>query len=167
MGLGFLFIVLGIMGVLMAFLVTLATTVAFGVLFLVGGVAQTMHAFSLSGWKERGGYLAMGVVYLLAGCLVVFNPLAASAAFTFLLAVALVVLGVCRIGFAVRYRGHKKWLWPLVAGNLSILLGIMIMVQWPLTGLWAISLLISLELLFHGAGFVALPLFDRRAGVGR
>ncbi|UFS68600.1 HdeD family acid-resistance protein [Geomonas sp. RF6] len=160
--LGILFVLLGVIGLAMAFLVTLATTVAFGVLFLAGGVAQSVHAFSVSGWKERGLYLLMGVLYLVAGLAVIFNPLAASAVFTFILALVLVVLGVCRIAFAIRNRGQSRWEWPLMAGNLSILIGIMIMLQWPLSGLWVLGLLVSLEMIFHGWSFMALPLFGKR-----
>src|SRR4051794_33655755 len=79
--LGILFVLLGAIGLAMAFLVTLATTVAFGMLFLVGGIAQTVHAFSVAGWKEKGTPLIMGLLYLLAGVAVIFNPFAASAVF--------------------------------------------------------------------------------------
>jgi len=47
-------------------------------------------------------------------------------------------------------RGTAGWLWTLLGGVLSVALGVMIINEWPQSGLWVIGLFVAIEMLFAG-----------------
>lgn len=60
------------------------------------------------------------------------------------------------------------WGWQAMNGVITLVLGILVLAQWPVSGLWAIGLLVGIDLTFYGWAWVALaldPLVDasRRA----
>lgn len=160
---GILFVVLGTIGLGMLFLVTVASILFIGVLAIVGGAAQLIQAFTAHGWRNILSAVLIGALYLFAGAVIIGNPLASSAALTLVLAWALVVLGVMRSVFAVQHRSYRLWGWSLFSGLLSIVLGFLIMAQWPVTGLWVIGLFVSIEMIFHGWAHIALAVTKKEA----
>jgi uncharacterized membrane protein HdeD (DUF308 family) len=45
-----------------------------------------------------------------------------------------------------------------------LLLGILVLAQWPVSGLWVIGLFVGIELIFAGVAWVALALDLRSLG---
>jgi uncharacterized membrane protein HdeD (DUF308 family) len=45
-----------------------------------------------------------------------------------------------------------------------LVLGILILAQWPVSGLWVIGLFLGIELIFYGAAWIAVALRVRPAG---
>jgi hypothetical protein len=58
----------------------------------------------------------------------------------------------------------KNWGWLLPLGIVSIVLGGIIVAQWPVSGLWVIGLFVAVELIFHGWSYVFVALAARKAG---
>ena len=158
LALGILFLVLGIVGLGMTFALTLASVLFFGILILIGGVAQIIESLKCRGWKSIIYHILIAVLYLLAGIFVVSNPAAASAVLTLLLAFALMAVGLVRIVVSFQLRGLKNWVWPLIGGILTVLLGLMIAVKWPVSGLFVIGLLVAIEMIIHGWSYVFIAL---------
>jgi len=50
------------------------------------------------------------------------------------------------------------WGWQALNGSLSSIMGILIMAQWPVSGLWAIGLFVGIDLIFYGSAWIALAL---------
>jgi uncharacterized membrane protein HdeD (DUF308 family) len=48
--------------------------------------------------------------------------------------------------------------WHALNGGISILLGILVLAQWPISGLWAIGLFVGIDLLFHGITWTVFAL---------
>lgn len=163
LALGILFIVLGTVGLGMTGMLTLTSVLFFGILLLVGGGAQLVQAFKAKGWKSVIYSLLIAVLYVVAGLFVINDPVAASATLTLVIAGVLIAIGVIRIGIALHIRGSGLWIWPLLAGILSIGLGIMILSRWPVSGLWVIGLFIAIEMIFHGWSLVSIALLARAA----
>jgi uncharacterized membrane protein HdeD (DUF308 family) len=158
MALGILFVALGTIGLGMLFALTLASILYLGILLLVGGAIQTVQAFSFQGWRNVASHLLMGVLYLFAAYMVIANPVAASATLTLLLASALVVLGIVRGATAIAHREYHQWGWLLFSGIVSVVLGVMILAQWPVTGFWVIGLYVAIDMIFHGWSYIGLSL---------
>ena len=55
------------------------------------------------------------------------------------------------------------WGWQAVDGIIAIVLGLLVLAQWPTSGLWVIGLFIGIDLIFYGAAWIALAL-GLRAG---
>ena len=59
---------------------------------------------------------------------------------------------------AFRFKGFKNWFWPLLSGAVSIILGLMIINQWPVSGLWVIGLFVAVELMANGWSSIMITL---------
>jgi uncharacterized membrane protein HdeD (DUF308 family) len=161
---GILSIVLGTIGLGMTFGLTLASVLFFGVLLIIGGGVQLVDAFKCRGWKGTLWHVLIALLYVAAGILIVVDPVLASATLTLVLAGLLIAVGAARLVMAFQHRSAPGWYWPLIAGLVSILLGIMILAQWPVSGLWVIGLFVAIELIFNGWAYVFVALAARRAG---
>jgi uncharacterized membrane protein HdeD (DUF308 family) len=47
------------------------------------------------------------------------------------------------------------WGWQAVDGIIAIVLGLLVLAQWPASGLWVIGLFIGIDLIFYGAARIA------------
>jgi len=164
LALGIVSIALGTYGLYMTFALTLASVLFFGILLLVLGVSQLIHSFSCKGWKSVLWHVLIALLYVAAGIDIVADPVRASKVLTLLLAGILAAIGVFRILMAFQLRGVADgWYWPLLSGIVSILLGGLIVAQWPASGLWVIGLFVAIELIFNGWSYIFIALAARKA----
>jgi len=156
LALGILLIILGTIGLYMTLFLTLASVFSFGILLLIGGVAQFVHAFKARGWKSIALSLFIAVLYILSGVMVIANPVAASGILTLMLAGAIIGIGIFRIAMGFQLRGFKNWIWPLLSGIIAILMGAVITLQWPISGSWVLGLFVAIEMIMNGWATVAI-----------
>lgn len=159
--LGILMVVLGVIGLLMAATFTVASVLVFGALLVVGGVAQVIEAFRAKGWKSTALHVFIALVYIAAGAIALYDPVAASLSLTLFIAAMLIVAGVLRAIMALQMRPLRGWVWVLAGGILSVLLAVAILVQWPLSGLLAIGLFVAIEFLINGWSCIVFALAAR------
>ncbi len=161
LGMGIALIVLGLLAMGASLITTLATVVVFGILLLVGAIFQIVAAFWGHQWRGFLLHLLTGVLYLIAGIFMIDNPLQAALGLTLLIAAFLLVGGALRVILSVLER-FDGWGWLLINGIVSLLLGVGIWRQWPLSGLWVIGLFVGIEMLFCGWSWVMVGLAARR-----
>jgi uncharacterized membrane protein HdeD (DUF308 family) len=158
--LGLLLVVLGTVGIVASGLLTLASVLLLGWILLIAGAAVAAHAF----WARRwGGFfvqLIFGLLNLVVGWIMITRPGIAALSLTLLLGVSLVVQGVFRTTAALAAHADGRG-WLLVSGIASLLLGILIWSEWPVSGVWVIGLFIGIDLLFYGWWLVSLALSVR------
>lgn len=165
LALGILFIILGTVGLGMTFFLTIVKVLFLGVLLLIGGAAQLIEAFKHKGWKSLLWDILIALCYLGAGVLVIYDPVGASIALTLVLAFALIAIGVFRVIMALQFKlAQVRWM-TLLSGIASIVLGVLILAQWPVSGLWVIGLFVAIELIIHGWSYVFIALAARQAPV--
>lgn len=162
--LGFLFLILGLIGLGRLFALTLAGALFFGVLFIIGGVAQFVEALKCKGWKGVAFHVLISVLYVVGGVFVIQDPLAASVLLTWVLAAVLIGAGILRIIMAIQMRSSGSWIVPLLGGIISLFLGGIILAKWPLSGLWVIGLFIAIELIVNGWSYIFIALAARTSG---
>lgn len=156
-GVGAVLIVVGLAALSWSVAATLVSVEIFGWLLLFSGAITVGHAFVRRRWAGFFLELFAGILHTVVGLLMVSNPAASAAVLTLLIAMFLLIGGLFRIIAAVTTRFHH-WLWMLLNGIVTFLLGILIWQQWPLSGLWVIGLFIGIDLLFHGWSLVMLGL---------
>lgn len=164
MVLGILLIVLGIVAIAFPFLTTIAAKIFLGWLFLIGGIVQVVHAFSTQNWSAFFLNLLVGALYVLVGGWLAFFPLAGILALTVLLAAMFILEGVLECGMALRTRPHEGWVWMLIAGIIAILVGVLIAAELPSSAVWAIGLLVGINMISTGWAFVFLSLAAGKRG---
>lgn len=155
-GLGLLFVVLGTIGLGMVVGITLVSVLFLGAMLVVVGVSQLIDSIQSRLWKAVVGHVLIGLLYIVAGGLVIYDPLLASSVITAFIATALILIGVTRLIMAIALRGSSGWGWLFFAGLVAIILGGLILAQWPWSGLWVIGLFISIELIVNGWTYIFL-----------
>ncbi len=158
--LGALLIVVGLVAISSSFIATLATVVILGILLMIGGVVEIVDAFLGRGWRGFWMHLLGGILYLVLGFLFVQRPLAAAAFFTLMLAAAFFVGGLFRIVVALSERFYG-WVWVLLNGIVTLVLGILIWREWPEAAFWVIGLFVGIDMLLDGWSLVITALTIR------
>ena len=72
-------------------------------------------------------------------------------------AMAFIILLACANVF-MRYVVGKPWGWVAFSGAVSILLGVMIVAQWPASSLFVLGLFLGIDLIFIGSGWITMGL---------
>jgi len=163
LALGVIQLILWIIGLGMTFGLTLVTILVYGIFLLIGGGAQIVQIFATKGWKGIILHLFIAILYVLAGIIIIANPLAASLIITLFIGFILLITGILRSIMAFRFKRFKNWFWPLLSGMISVLLGLMIINQWPVSGLWVIGLFVAVELMVNGWSSIMIALVARKA----
>jgi len=55
------------------------------------------------------------------------------------------------------------WGWQALDAIITFVLGVLLVSQWPISGLWAIGLFLGIDLIFYGCVWVAIALGLRNA----
>jgi len=161
--LGVVQILVGMLAIGSPYIATLASAVFLGWLLIVAGVFQGVQAFRARAWQGFLLHFLGAALYLVAGVLVVTRPAAGALTLTLILAIFLTVEGVSRAVLAFRLRDHPGWAGLLVGGVLGAILGVMIWLKWPSSGLWALGLLIGVNLIFNGFCLIAIASAAKRS----
>jgi len=154
---GIALIVLGMLALGATLWVGIAAMLFFGSLLLIGGILEAGHAFWRRGWSGFFVDLFGGLLYAVLGLLILTHPISAVVAVTLLIAVGLIVGGTFRAAIALSVH-YQHWIWLLLSGLISVLLGVMILNQWPPDSLWVIGLFIGIDMIFNGWSLVMLGL---------
>lgn len=164
LALGILFVILGCIGLGMVVGLTLASMLFLGVLLIIAGCSQFIDVFKGKNWEAVAWHALIAALYILGGSVVIYDPFLASTIITAVLASVLIIIGLTRFIMALKLRGSSGWGWLLFAGIIAIALGIMILMHWPISGLWVIGLFIAIEMIVDGWTYIFLALGLRRAG---
>jgi len=153
--LGIVQIAVGMLAISFEFSATMASVVALGILCLVAAGAQLAAAFWVRPWNKSLLFVLLSILYAVAGLLMLQHPLIAAGGLTLMLAAALLVGGAFRIVAALT-EGVPGWGWVFFNGIISVLLGILIWQQWPVSGFWVLGTFVGIDLLMNGTSWIAL-----------
>jgi len=160
-GLGILFIILGMIGVAGQVMFSFVTINVLGAFLIIGGGLQLAHAIKSHGWKSVGIQVVLAVLYIAAGVFTWVYPIPALEAITLWLAAIFFVTGFLRLVSAFQHRHFREWFWLVLSSAISILMGVLIMNGYPASSLWLPGLLIAIELLLQGWSLLFLGLTAR------
>jgi uncharacterized membrane protein HdeD (DUF308 family) len=161
--LGIIFVLLGAAGLGMTVYLTLVSMFFFGVLLVIGGVSQLVDSFKSTRWKGILWHALIGVLYIICGGIVIYDPFLASIYLTMFIGGLLIIIGISRILMVITLKDLKVWGLILVSGLAAIILGIMILAHWPLSGMWVIGLFIAIELMIVGWTYIFIGVSLRGA----
>lgn len=153
---GIFWVIAGVYALSAVVSVTLASMWVLGALILVGAVLQIADAFRSKSWKPFAWHLLIALLYTAAAVVMIDDPVLASSVLTVALAWFFIFIGMFRLVMAYNMRPLRVWWLLLLSGLSSVILGILILMSWPLSGLWFIGMMIGIELMLHGFGMLSL-----------
>jgi uncharacterized membrane protein HdeD (DUF308 family) len=162
LALGVALIVLGTLALGDTLAVTVVSVFLVGWLLIASGIFHVVHLFRHT--EIRSFWNILGTVCdFVAGLYMIVNPALGALTLTLVLAAFLLASGVTRL-VAVFHANMPHKFWPVLDGILSIVLGILLWVHWPWTGLWFIGFAIAIQLIFRGWTWVMVA-FALRSSV--
>jgi uncharacterized membrane protein HdeD (DUF308 family) len=165
-GMAIVFILLGMMAIIEPGVAGMAIAILVGWLLIFGGVAHLVAAFTGGGAGRVIWQVLIGIVYALGGVYFLTHPLLALGTLTLLLAAIILMEGIFEVIAYFRMRGEGGSGWLLVNALITLLLGGLIWFHWPSSSVWAIGILVGVNLLMTGMsrlmfGFAARQLANR------
>jgi len=152
MGIAYIIMGLVITGSPMA--ATLAVDILLGFVLIIGGIISIIGAFFSGNWKRLLLILLSGILYLVVGVLLLKNPMQGVLTLTILLAAFLLVEGFFKIIHAFQMKPAPNWVWLLVSGVASVILGVMVWGGFPQSSTFIIGLLVGIYFLINGITMV-------------
>jgi uncharacterized membrane protein HdeD (DUF308 family) len=157
---GILLVILGLAAMIVPPLASLAVTIFLGWLFLISGIAGLLLTF----WaRQLPGFwwsLISAVLAIVAGFILLTRPVQGTLTLTIVVGAYFLAEGVATIMYALEHRRElsQRWSWLLVAGLMDIVIAGIIIAGLPGSALWAIGLLVGINLLFGGATLIGVAL---------
>ncbi len=160
--LGVLTVIFGIMAVGAPLITGVAVSMFVGFLLLGSGIAQVIHAFKAKQWGTGFWGTIIGLLGAAAGLVMIFRPVFGLSTLTLLLAFYFLIDGISEIIAAFKIKPDQGWGWLLFNGIIAFVLGLMIWRQWPVSGAWAIGLLVGIHILMTGWSMIILGTGTRK-----
>lgn len=160
---GVALVALGIFAISYSCVATIISVMFLGIVLVASGIVILIESFQFW-WKKWGGFFThflMGILYLIAGAMLIKTPTVGSISLTLILAIFYIFLGISRITYALTYDLPSKG-WRLFNGIITLLLGILILMKWPMSGLFIIGLFVGIDLFITGWVYIMVALSARR-----
>jgi len=160
---GIVLVVLGVLALLAPMIASVAATVFFGWLLLLSGIVGLVTTFRARHAPGFWWSLVSALIGIVAGVLLVGWPLLGTLSLTAVLIAFLFAEGVVTILYALEHRNAPsgRWGWMLASGILDVGLGVLLFIGLPGTALWALGLLLGINLIFGGWALIFMALHAR------
>jgi uncharacterized membrane protein HdeD (DUF308 family) len=147
--------------------IVLPLTFSFGIALFIGCivlVARIAHFFFAFHTRGVGGFLLhmlLGALYQVAALSLLANPLLSVVSLALILAIFLLLEGILQLALYFRLRRLRHSVWLLIDGIGTLILGILIVRQWPPASLDVIAVLIGISLILTAVSRAILWLAGR------
>jgi uncharacterized membrane protein HdeD (DUF308 family) len=161
---GIILVLLGLAAILVPLVATLALTIIIGWIFLVSGIMGLITTF----WaRQAPGFwwaLISAIIGIAAGIVLLLWPVSGSVSLTLVLIAFFVIEGIASIMYAIEHRNQLtgRWVWMLVSGIVDLILAGIIFAGLPGTALWALGLLVGINMVFGGVALIGMALAARQ-----
>jgi uncharacterized membrane protein HdeD (DUF308 family) len=160
---GIVLVILGMVAIALPALASLAATVFLGWLLLLSGfvgLISTVRARRAPGFAWS---LLSAILGIAAGAVLLWLPLPGTLSLTAVLIAFLFVEGLVSILYALEHRKalSGRWAWMLASGVVDLALAFIIFAGLPGTALWALGLLVGINMLFGGWALIWMALHAR------
>ena len=161
--LGVVYLIAGFIALGSVAMATVASVLVVGVMMIIAGVAEVFSAFQIKSWGKFLLWALLGVLYIFAGFVTFENPLLAAVLLTLILGASLVASGIMRIVLGFSMKRETPWIWVVLSGVITLLLGVLILARWPVSSLYILGLFLGIDLIMAGAGWIGMGFGLRRA----
>ena len=161
--LGIVYLVAGIIALGSVVSATVASVLVVGVMMFIAGVAEVINAFQVKTWGRFLFWLLLGILYIVAGFVAWDNPLLTAVWLTLFLGAALVASGILRIFLGFSMKAGSPWVWVVISGLITLVLGVIILAHWPFSAVYTLGIFLGVDLVFAGASWIGMGVGLRNA----
>lgn len=154
--LGFISIALGVIALASPAVAAGAVVIVVGLTMMAAGIPQIYQGFKGETWRDRIMPIVLGAITCLGGVFVLGHPLFGASVLSLMIALYFFIEGIWKVIAAFKFRPNPAWIWFLIGGVISVVLGFLILNQWPLSGIVAVGILVGVDLLMTGISLVML-----------
>jgi uncharacterized membrane protein HdeD (DUF308 family) len=159
---GVVMIILGVIAVAAPAAATFAIDLYVGWLFLLSGLVGLIAMFSAGNLPAFLWTLVTAALSLAVGALLISRPIQGALSLTIVLTAFFIAEGIFQIVASIAYRAAmRSWIWMSVSGFSDLLLAAIIILGWPMTAVWALGLLVGINLITSGWAIVMAGLAGR------
>ncbi|MGD0564087.1 MAG: DUF308 domain-containing protein [Roseiarcus sp.] len=150
-------VVLGVAAVVRSITATVVSMVFFGWLLVIACGIEVAQAVMVGHWAGFFHHLLAAILFGVTGLLLVTRPVVSAEVATVFMAMFFIIGGLFQFigSFVVTLPG---WGWQALDGAITFLLGLLVLAQWPVSGLWVIGLFLGIDLILFGCEWIALAL---------
>jgi uncharacterized membrane protein HdeD (DUF308 family) len=162
---GIVLVILGMAAILVPVLATLAVEIFLGWLFLISGIFGLITTFWM---KHAPGFwwsLLSAVLAIVVGGLLIGWPVGGAISLTLVLIAFFAIEGVLSILFGFEHKNalSGRWFWMVLNGVIDLVLAGIIFYSLPFSAVWALGLLVGIDLVFGGVALIGMALHARDA----
>ncbi|EMA31101.1 HdeD family acid-resistance protein [Halobiforma nitratireducens] len=156
---------LGLLAIAAPFVTGVSVTLLLGAVLVAGGIVHGAHAVTARGWRGQLWQATLGVVSIVAGLILLANPVLGLASLTVLAIAYLLVDGVAELWLGVRsgmadQPGRRA---IAASGALSVVLAVLLWAAFPADAAWAVGTLVGVALFVTGISMAAVAVAGRDA----
>jgi uncharacterized membrane protein HdeD (DUF308 family) len=154
--------VFGMLAIGSPFLAAVAVSALIAWLIILAGVVHLILAFHIHRASSIIWKLLVGLAYLFFGVYLLMHPVLGVASLTLVLASLFLIEGILDIILFFQMRSMRGSGWMLGDGIITLLLGLLIYLQWPSSSVWAIGTLVGVSMIISGITRVMFSLAVRK-----
>ena len=158
---------IGVVSILLPSLATLSDELLFAGILTIWGMVGLWFAWEMRPAKEWAyGAVAFAITLVSGGGILLFPGIGVETLTIVMMAVFLME-GVVSVLLGLRLSGHhSRWGWMIFSGLCSLVVGMIILIGWPQTAVWALGLLLGINFLSTGLSLIMLGNAAKEAAHG-
>ena len=153
-------VALGVAAIARSVAATVVSMLYFGWLLLIAAGIEVAQTVMVGQWAGVFQHLVAAVLFGVVGFLIIWRPVVTAEILTLLMGAFFLASGLFQIVTPAMF-SLPDWGWHVLSGIITLLLGVLVLAQWPVSGLWVIGMFVGIELLFYGIAWIALALHLR------
>lgn len=163
LALGVVYLITGFVALGSVAVATVASVLLVGVMMIIAGVAEVINAFQIKTWGKLLLCALLGALYIVAGFVTFENTALGAVVLTLMLGASLVAAGIMRLILAFSMKHATPRFWLAISGVITLLIGLLILVRWPINSVYILGLFLSLDLIVAGASWIGISFGLRRS----
>ncbi len=138
------------------FAASVAATVIAGWMFLIMGAIQAFAGFRAEGTGAKIWSILLGLLAVVLGVMILGEPLRGMVALTTVVAAMFLAGGIAKVILSFSMEDRRFFWMILISGIASVVLGIIIFANFPVSAATSLGILLGVELLFDAGSALAM-----------
>ena len=163
---GFLLVVLGVLAIAAPFVSGMAMSTLISAIMIAAGMTLLFFCFKAESFGRGLGQFLLGSLTVVGGSFMLMEPVLTLFTLTGILLVWFIADGIVTIYQGIKRKPQEGWGWVVFSGISSLVLGGLLAYQWPMSGTYAVGILVGIRLLFSGWSVAMLGMAGDNLGEG-